>query len=120
MQNRLLLVDPESEFRHSLAIGLQREGFDVEEASDYLEAENLLRENLFDGVILDIEPTFLDWQTVVELVRLQQPESQILFTSAFNYSEMYPHLLEWGQRPFFVKPFDSAEIMRIFSNELTA
>jgi DNA-binding response OmpR family regulator len=111
------LIDQEPNFRHSLAIGLRQSGCEVTEATNYFEAENLLRNQNFDGIILDIEPVLRDWQSIVEYVTYRQPESQLIFTSTFNYSELYPFLLEWGERPFFVKPFDSREILEIFRKE---
>ncbi len=117
MRNRLLLIDQEPNFRHSLAIGLRQSGCEVTEATNYFEAENLLRNQNFDGIVLDIEPVLRDWQSIVEYVTYRQPESQLIFTSTFNYSELYPFLLEWGERPFFVKPFDSREILEIFRKE---
>ena len=120
MRNRLLLVDPEPNFRRSLAIGLRQNGCEVVEATSYSEAKTLLRENVFDGLILDIEPVFLDWQGVIESAAFNQPGIRIVFTSAFNYSEMYPFLLEWGEKPFFVKPFDGSEVVGFFQSEAVA
>ena len=117
MKNRLLLIDQDSDFRHSLAIGLRQNGCDVTEADGFFEAEGLIRNCHFDGIVLDIEPIFRDWEAIVEYVTFHQPESRLVFISTYNYSELYPFILEWGERPFFVKPFDSKEIVQVFQSE---
>ncbi len=113
MKSRLLLIDKETNFRRSLAIDLRQHGFDVWEAGSNFEAEQLLEQTLFDSIILDVEPVFKDWQALVEYIQYRQPDSQLIFTSAFDYSEMYPILLEWGDRPFFVKPFKCVDLVRL-------
>ena len=52
--NRVLLVDDEQAIRLAVRMALRREGMDVTEASDGLEALALLKKEKYQLVILDV------------------------------------------------------------------
>ncbi len=65
---KLLVVDDDSNIRELLKLLLKREGFEIHEASDGIEALKLLKTVKVDLVILDIMMPNMDgWQLCEEL-----------------------------------------------------
>ncbi len=113
---RILVVDGDGNFRRSLRIDLEESGYQVTEDNSYLQAEKRLSEQIFDYVIIDIEPVLQEGIELAEFISLVQPETNVIFTSSYNYSEFYSDAFLIGKYPFFVKPFDVVELIEILES----
>ncbi len=113
---RIFVVDGDSNFRRSLRIELEENGYQVDEDSSYLQAEKRLQKELFDFVIIDIEPILQEGIELAESISLTHPETIVIFMSSYNYSEFYSDAFLIGQNPFFVKPFDVFELIKILKS----
>jgi CheY-like chemotaxis protein len=67
--SRLLLVDDDRTFRLSTAALLRQDGHEVSEAADGQRAVELLEEDTFDLILLDLKMPGLDGVRVVEVLR---------------------------------------------------
>ena len=69
MAYRILIADDEAEIRDVLRLYLEKEGYEVIEAADGLEAVRLIRQGGMDLAILDIMMPGLDGYRVLRNIR---------------------------------------------------
>jgi DNA-binding NtrC family response regulator len=85
---KVLLVDDEVEFTHSLSKVLRRRGFEVEVAGDGLSALVKIHEQPFEVVVLDIKMPGMDgMQVLSEIKRLAIHTQVILLTGHLSITE---------------------------------
>lgn len=113
---RILVVDADANFRRSLRIDLEENGYQVDEDGSYLQAEKRLHNQLFDFVLIDIEPILQEGIELAEYISLTHAATNVIFISSYNYSEFYSDAFLIGQNPFFVKPFDVLELIKILKS----
>jgi len=107
---KLLIVDDETKIRSMIRKYAEFEGYEVEEASDGMQAVNLCYLNTYDLVIMDVMMPELDGFTAVREIR-KKSQVPILMLSARG--EVYDriHGFENGIDDYVVKPFSPRELM---------
>ena len=109
-QVRLLLVDDNTELRQKMAQLLrQQEGFVITgEASNGLEALEILKQKPVDVVLLDIIMPQMDGYTLMEeMQRLPlDPSPHIIAVTALGRDDFIMRAIELGARYYMVKPFE--------------
>jgi DNA-binding response OmpR family regulator len=107
---RALIVDDDDSIRRMVCKLLVREGFDVDEARDGVEAIEKLKEQDYEVVVLDLMMPRIDGFGVVEYLRTEQPGmiDRIVVMTAFDDSAR--KRLTAGCR-VLAKPFDISELM---------
>jgi two-component system, OmpR family, response regulator ResD len=104
MNKTLLLVEDETRMRILIADYFKREGYNLLEASNGIEALKIFRTNTIDLVILDIMMPYLDGWDVCKALRKSSDVPIILLTAK---SEEEDKLLgyELGADDYITKPF---------------
>ena len=106
---RILLIDDEDQIRATLREIMQKEGYEVEEATDGLEGMRLYREKPADLVVTDmIMPKKEGMEKIMEL-RTEFPEAKIIAISGGGWVRPEPYLQVAegiGAIRVFAKPFD--------------
>lgn len=111
----ILLVDDNNETRHFYSMAFKRAGHPTEIAASGAEALELMPQQHFDAVVLDIEmPDMSGWK-VLEAIR-QMPDSQrtpvILYTAHHNpSSDAYAKML--GAYALLRKPIIPASLLEV-------
>lgn len=107
---RALIVDDDDSIRRMVSKLLVREGFDVDEARDGVEAIEKLGEQKFEVVVLDLMMPRVDGFGVVDYLRTNQPSmlEHIVIMTAFDDSAR--KRLTSACR-VLAKPFDIGELM---------
>ena len=82
----ILLVEDEENLHEALKLNLELEGYEVSSAFDGNKALQLVQEEYFDLMILDLMLPEIDGITVLETIRVQNIEVPILILSARNNS----------------------------------
>jgi DNA-binding NtrC family response regulator len=107
---RLLLVDDEEEFLSSTAQALSRRGFDVSTAPNGVSAMELVDEQAFDVIVLDVKMPDISGIELFDYIRTRLPETPIIIltghpsvTDAFNTSRL-------GVADYLSKPVDMEEL----------
>lgn len=110
---RLLVVDDSISIRKYVQRFLNRMGYEVEAASDGMEALNIMGQNRFDAVITDLEmPVMHGYDLMAEMRK--NPELTnipiIVLTSRAG-DKHRQKALEMGAQDYLVKPFEEQEML---------
>lgn len=108
---RVLIVDDESEMRNLLRIYLRADGHSVEEASDGVQALDIIRASRPDVIVLDVMMPGMDGLEACGFIREQYPEIPILMLTARTSVEDKVSGLSRGADDYLTKPFDGRELV---------
>ena len=107
---RILVVDDEDGIRDVVSNYLEFEGYDYMEATDGFEAIELLKENDFDLVVLDVMMPKLDGMSVLREIRKTKRTPVIMLSArGEEYDKLYG--FEMGADDYIVKPFSPRELI---------
>ncbi len=97
----------------TLSVILEKEGFEADTAEDGNKAIDLLSENDYDLVVIDIH---LPYRSGLELVRFirsdQGKETPVLVLTAFSDPQMQRQAGELGISDYVIKPFDPSDLVK--------
>lgn len=107
---RILIVDDEDRIREMIREYTSLEGYDIDEASDGVEALNLFKKQEYSLVILDVMMPKMDGWTVCREIRKTSQVPVIMLTAR---GEEYDKLFgfELGVDDYMVKPFSPKELL---------
>ena len=108
---RVLVVDDEENIRHVLQLLLRRAGYEVDTASDGVEALQALRDSPYDVVLLDLRMPRLDGLSFLDEVQQTQHGATIIVMSAYGSPETAIQAMKKGAYDYLNKPFESDEVL---------
>ncbi|HWP81736.1 MAG TPA: sigma-54 dependent transcriptional regulator [Bacteroidota bacterium] len=111
MATRILIVDDETIIRESLSFVLQKEGYEVSEASNGAEALRMHEKHPFDVVISDIEMPEMRGIELLEQITQRTPETFVLMITAFGSIETAVQALRKGAYDYILKPIDFDDLL---------
>lgn len=112
---KVLIVDDEWNMRNLLRIYLMKNGFDVKEAANGIEAIELASNDIFDLVILDIMMPGMDGWQVCQSLR-EFCNVPILMLTARTDTKDKVKGLQMGADDYLAKPFEPEELVaRVFA-----
>lgn len=107
---RVLVVDDEHALRRLLRLYLEREGYEVVEADNGLDALSTVRRNSIDVALVDVMLPELDGFSLVRRIREESALPIILITARGEETNRVAGL-ELGADDYVVKPFSAPEIV---------
>jgi CheY-like chemotaxis protein len=112
----ILLVDDEADFRLSMALLLERRGYQVSEASNGLHAlqiiSNCVREDRdIDLILTDIKMPMMTGVQFIERVRQEKEDVEIVIVTGYGDRETLSKLAGKGCNKILHKPFDEEELL---------
>ncbi|HYC62145.1 MAG TPA: response regulator transcription factor [Thermoanaerobaculia bacterium] len=110
MRRRILLVEDDPKTRSTVALYLQREGYDVATAGDGEEALRLARERDPHLVVLDLMLPRVDGLEVCRVLR-ESGDAAIIMVTARSTEEDKLTGLDLGADDYVTKPFSPRELM---------
>jgi CheY-like chemotaxis protein len=113
---RLLVVDDEENIRILFREELEDEGYDVELASNGIEALEKFRGSAFDVVILDIKMPGMDGLQALEEIKKFKKDQPVILCSA--YGEYRQDFSTWISEAYVVKSADTTELKQAIKNVL--
>jgi CheY-like chemotaxis protein len=90
---------------------LEKAKLSVEVAENGLEAINMVKENRYDIVLMDIQMPVMDGYTAVKEIRKFNKELPIFALSASVFNEVKDKIEDCGMDGFIVKPFDPEDLL---------
>ncbi len=109
-QPRILAVDDESLIRMSLRIALAREGYEVDTASNGLEAMACLERTRYDLVLLDLRLPDVSGLEVLRHARRMDPEVKVILVTASSNAPSFSEAVQEGASGVVTKPFSLSVI----------
>jgi CheY-like chemotaxis protein len=113
--SNILIVDDDSDFRHSLARLLEAQGYKVSAADNGLEALKLSSQQKYNIAFVDIKMSVMDGLTTS--VKLQENNPDILIVLMTGYRDEVKHLVdeavEKGVTKCLYKPFNVADLREL-------
>lgn len=103
---RVLVVDDELVVRDSLKEWLEVEGFSVDMAGSGREAVELISQNEYGLMLLDIKMPGMDGVEVLRLAREMRESLPVLMMTAYATVETAVGAMKLGARDYLMKPFD--------------
>ncbi|HSZ84490.1 MAG TPA: response regulator transcription factor [Puia sp.] len=107
----ILVVEDEENLHEALKLNLEMEGYEVSSAYDGVKALNMIQQEYFDLIILDVMLPGADGISVAETIRLQNIDSPVLMLSAKNTSADRVMGLKKGADDYMTKPFNLEELL---------
>ena len=108
---RILLVEDEDQIRKLVKMNLQIEGYEVVEAVDGPQAMQLINQQHFDLILLDIMLPEINGFQICEQVRLRNKKVGIIMLSARDTTEDRILGLRLGADDYIAKPFNLEELL---------
>jgi CheY-like chemotaxis protein len=102
-QKKVLIVEDEKPLAHALELKLQHEGYNVTVASDGQECLNLVRQQSFDVLLLDLIMPVMDGFQVLEQLKTVPHQPAVFVLSNLSQHEDEERVLALGARKFFIK-----------------
>ncbi|MDF2556450.1 MAG: DNA-binding response regulator [Bacillales bacterium] len=109
-QVRLLLVDDEDRIRRLLKMYLEREGYEIDEASNGVEAVDMALKNDYDLIVLDVMMPEKDGIEACKEIR-EQKATPIIMLTAKGEEMNRVQGFEAGTDDYIVKPFSPREVV---------
>ncbi|MDG5787975.1 response regulator transcription factor [Evansella sp. AB-P1] len=107
MEERILLVDDESEMRKLLRVCLSPQGYLLEEAPNGEEALNKITKDHYDIIILDIMMPEMDGFELLKKLRNHlDNQTPVILLTALGDTERVVEGLRIGADDYMVKPFE--------------
>jgi two-component system OmpR family response regulator len=107
---RILVVDDDPHIRELLGFYLQRDGFEVLEAADGLEALSVLDSTKVELVVLDVMMPRIDGWELCREIR-ERSQIPVLMLTAKGETTDKIKGLQLGADDYLVKPFDPPELV---------
>ncbi|MBQ9809878.1 MAG: sigma-54-dependent Fis family transcriptional regulator [Spirochaetales bacterium] len=117
---RILIVDDETNIRDLMCRYMKIEGIEGVGAENAYSAQRILREQPFDGILVDLKMPGMDGYEFVRWVRDEGFRMPIIMMSAHGEISDAVNAMKHGVQDFIVKPFDPEEVIIKLKNLVEA
>jgi len=111
MSERLLVVDDEEIIRDSLTFILRKEGYEVDEARNGVQALEKIMSASYDIVITDIEMPEMRGTELLEKISLRSPQTFVIIITAYGSIETAIEALRKGAYDYVLKPIEFDDLI---------
>lgn len=109
---RILICEDNKLALKTISVVLEREGFKSDTADNGYDALALLKDNLYDMVIVDIHLPYHSGLELVEYLRTDlRLDTPVLIVSAFSDPQMQRQAAELGIDGYIIKPFSPTDLV---------
>jgi DNA-binding NtrC family response regulator len=111
VNNRILVVDDDSEFRRSLTKILQKAGYEVSAAHEGRQASESIGHEFYPVILLDVHLPGKSGVEVLKDIKLKSPKSRVIIISVNGDTEMHRQIERLGVFAYLHKPVKREEIL---------
>ncbi|HOT42231.1 MAG TPA: response regulator transcription factor [Syntrophorhabdaceae bacterium] len=108
---RLLLIEDEEKVANFISLGLKEEGYEVDTAYDGKKGLELIRENSYGAILLDLMIPEIDGLELLKTIRSWGVDTPVLIITAKNSKEDVVRGLDTGSDDYLTKPFSFEELL---------
>lgn len=109
----ILIVDDDESFKNSIIRILKFKGFQVQGASNYYEAVELIKSEIFDIIVSDIIMPEKNGIDLLIKVREIDKSLRVIMMTAFSKNELIAEALKNRAYEIIFKPFDIEEFISL-------
>ncbi|MBI4687665.1 MAG: sigma-54-dependent Fis family transcriptional regulator [Nitrospirae bacterium] len=106
----ILIVEDEEILRRSLKKALQKEGYAVSEASNFSDAEGLIKTSVYDIAVFDINIPDGNGISLLKLIKEKEPETEVIMMTAYGSIQTAVSAMKEGAYDYLTKPLDIEEL----------
>ncbi len=110
---RMLCVDDNTDLLRSLKEQFIAENFDVDTAEDGDIALELIKNNRYDIVLLDVKMPKIDGLTTLKEMKKISRLPHVIMLSAVDDLEIAKECIKLGANDFISKPYDPEELLHV-------
>ena len=111
MTDKILIVDDDKAFLQIIAERIQKRGMEVSTAESAAAALQLLEEQSYDAVILDLMMPETGGIEAFKIIQERQPEIQVIFVSGHPSVSKGIEAMKDGAMGFLPKPIDINDLI---------
>ncbi|HEX9653297.1 MAG TPA: response regulator [bacterium] len=111
MNNRILLVDDNSEFRRSLTKILEKAGYQVNSVPEGSQASESIGHEFYPVILLDVHLPGKSGVEVLKEIKTKSPKSRVIIISVNGDTEMHRQIEGLGVFAYLHKPVKRKEIL---------
>ena len=117
---RILIIDDETNIRDLMVRYMKIEGIEGVGAENAYSAQRVLREQKFDGILVDLKMPGMDGFELVRWIRDEGFRMPIIMMSAHGEITDAVNAMKHGVQDYIVKPFDPEEVIIKLKNLVEA
>jgi DNA-binding NtrC family response regulator len=106
----ILVVDDELSIREAFYDWLRQDGYEVETASDGLEALAKVKERHYDIMLVDVKMPNMDGITLLKRLKEDGPETAVVMITAYGAIQDAVEAMKLGAIDYLLKPFELDEL----------
>ncbi len=115
MSERVLLVDDEEEFVETLAERMRNRGMEVATSHSGGEALELIDDNPYDVVVLDLKMPGMDGIEALERIKSRKPDIQVVLLTGHATVAKSVEAMKRGALEFLEKPIDLSKLSEVIA-----
>ena len=108
---RILLIEDDESLGHGTRKGLMQNGYTVDWIQDGQQADQVLKTEKFDSIILDLSLPKLSGISILQNLRNRGDTTPVLIVTAHDTIEDRVKGLDSGADDYLTKPFDLSELL---------
>jgi len=115
---KILIVDDEDSVRYSFRKLFREPGCEIVEAANGLEALSVIKKELPDLVLMDIEMPGLSGLDAIQRIKVMKPKLPVIIITAFGTSERVIAAMKYGAYDYLEKPFDVRRLKEVIAEAM--
>jgi len=100
---KILIIEDEKPMARALQLKLEKEGFQVENAYDGIEALKYIENNKYDLILTDLVLAKIDGFEIIKNIRSKGIKTPIIVASNLSQAEDEKKVMELGANHYFIK-----------------
>lgn len=120
MGNKILIVDDQYGIRILLNEVFQREGYTTYQATNGMQALEIVRKHRPDLVLLDMKIPGMDGIEILKRLKEIDPDIKVIIMTAYGELDMIQETKELGAIMHFAKPFDIDDLRTAVKKHLVS
>lgn len=109
---KILIVDDQFGIRILLTEILQSDGYTLFQASNGMQALEIVEEHEPDLVLLDMKIPGMDGLEILRRIKEIKPATEVMMMTAYGELNMIKEAMRLGAQKHFIKPFDIDEVRK--------
>jgi len=116
-KERVLVIDDELAPRESIRMVL-KDKYAVSTAGGAIEGLDMLSNDPFDLVVMDIKMPRMDGITALQEIKKKYPDTEVILLTAYASLETAKAATRYGAFDYLLKPFDKDDILMVIEKGL--